>query len=71
MNSSNKFKVFSFVRFLPLFSIFFQHSPMCELGESYKKASQKICNDSFFNDIDSLVATFLEFPSSQFFNGAQ
>jgi hypothetical protein len=44
---------------------------MCELGECCKKASQKICNDSFSNDIDSLVITFLEFPSSQFFNGAQ
>jgi hypothetical protein len=44
---------------------------MCELGESCKKVFQKICHDSFFDDINSLVATFLEFPSSQFFNGAQ
>jgi hypothetical protein len=44
---------------------------MCELGESCKKAPQKNCNANFFNDIDSLVTTFLEFPSSQFFNGAQ
>jgi hypothetical protein len=42
---------------------------MCELGESCKKVFQKICHDSFFDDVNSLVATFLEFPSSQFFMG--